>query len=79
MYETENDMITRIIAIGEIRYLIKISVMDNKQMVVQFLNDSRPTEEWQREKIVKYIYEWFDLDNDLTPFYEMQKQIHYLK
>ncbi|MFP7332189.1 DNA-3-methyladenine glycosylase [Shouchella clausii] len=79
MYEIENDIITRIIAIGEIRSLIQISVIDNKQMVVQFLNDSRPTEMWQREKIVKYIHEWFDLDNDLTPFYEMAKADPLLK
>nr|WP_302474019.1 DNA-3-methyladenine glycosylase [Shouchella clausii] len=79
MYEIENDIITRMIAIGEIRFLIQISVIDNKQMVVQFLNDSRPTEKWQREKIVKYIHEWFDLDNDLTPFYEMAKADPLLK
>ncbi len=70
MYEIENDTITKIIAIGEIRSLVQISVI-NKQMVVQFLNNTRPIEKWKREEIVKYIYEWFDLNNDLTPFYEM--------
>lgn len=70
MYEIENDTITKIIAIGEIWSLVQISVI-NKQMVVQFLNNTRPNEKWKREEIVKYIYEWFDLNNDLTPFYEM--------
>ncbi|UNT57819.1 DNA-3-methyladenine glycosylase 2 family protein [Lysinibacillus capsici] len=51
--------------------LVQISVIDNQQMVVQFLNDSRPIEKWERQEIVTYIQEWFDLDNDLTPFYEM--------
>ncbi|MGE8036334.1 DNA-3-methyladenine glycosylase family protein [Lysinibacillus sp. NPDC093692] len=73
MYEIENDIITKVIAIGEIRSLVQVSVINNKQMVVQFLNDTRPIEKWKREEIVKYIYEWFDLDNDLTPFYEMAK------
>lgn len=71
MYEIENDIITKVIAIDEIQSLVQISVIDNQQMVVQFLNDSRPIEKWEREEIVTYIQEWFDLDNDLTPFYEI--------
>lgn len=71
MYAIESDIITKVIAIGEMQSLVQISVIDNQQMIVQFLNDSRPIEKWEREKIVTYIHEWFDLDNDLTPFYEM--------
>ncbi|WP_320939012.1 DNA-3-methyladenine glycosylase [Lysinibacillus capsici] len=71
MYEIENDIIIKMIAIGEMQSLVQISVIDNQQMVVQFLNDSRPNEKWERQEIVTYIQEWFDLDNDLTPFYEM--------
>lgn len=71
MYEIENDIITKVIAIGEIQSLVQISVIDNQQMIVQFLNDSKPFDQWKREAIVTYIHEWFDLDNDLTPFYEM--------
>lgn len=79
MYEIENDIITKVIAIGQIRSLVQVSVINNKQMVVQFLNDTRPIEKWKREEIVKYIYEWFDLDKDLTPFYEMAKADPLLK
>jgi DNA-3-methyladenine glycosylase II len=79
MYEIENNIITKVITIGETRSLVQVSVIHNKQMVVQFLNDSRPIEKWQREEIVKHIHEWFDLDNDLTPFYEMAKADPLLK
>ncbi|WP_433594814.1 DNA-3-methyladenine glycosylase 2 [Lysinibacillus xylanilyticus] len=79
MYEIENDTITKVIANGEIRSLVQVSVVNNVQMVVQFLNESRPSEKWQREEIVKYIHEWFDLDNDLTPFFEMAKADPLLK
>ncbi|MFD0769315.1 DNA-3-methyladenine glycosylase 2 [Bacillus sp. CGMCC 1.60114] len=79
MYEIENGIITKVISIGEIRFLVQISVIDNKQMLVQFLNDLRPTEEWQREEIGKVIREWFDLDNDLSPFYELAKADPLLK
>jgi len=71
LYEIENNIITKVIAIGEMQSLVQISVIDNQQMVVQFLNGSRPIEKGEREKIATYILEWFDLDNDLTPFYEM--------
>lgn len=71
LYEIENNILTKVIAIGEMQSLVQISVIDNQQMVVQFLNGSRPIEKGEREKIATYILEWFDLDNDLTPFYEM--------
>jgi DNA-3-methyladenine glycosylase II len=79
MYEIENDIITRVVAIGEIRTLVQIRVPDNKQIVVHFLNNSCPSELWQREEIVKYIREWFDLDTNLTPFYEMAQADPLLK
>nr|WP_239583531.1 DNA-3-methyladenine glycosylase [Metabacillus iocasae] len=79
MYEIENDIITKVIAIGEIQSLVQVSVINNKQMVVTFLKDSRPIEKWKREEIVRYIHEWFDIDTDLTPFYEMAKADPLLK
>jgi len=79
MYVIENDVITKVIVIGEIRSLVQINVMNNKQMNAQFLNDSRPIEKWKREEIVNFIYKWFDLNNDLTPFFEMAKTDSILK
>lgn len=79
MYEIANNIITKVIAIGEIRSLVQISVNNHNQMVVQFLNGSRPAEKWMREEIVNNIQEWFDLNNDLTPFYEMAKADPLLK
>ncbi|MGG2073737.1 DNA-3-methyladenine glycosylase [Lysinibacillus irui] len=79
MYAIENDVITKVIAIGEIRSLVQINVINNKQMNVHFLNDSRPIEKWKREEVVNYIYEWFDLNNDLTSFFEMAKTDPLLK
>ncbi|WP_431810901.1 DNA-3-methyladenine glycosylase family protein [Lysinibacillus sp. FW12] len=79
MYAIENDVITKVIAIAEIRSLVQINVMNNKQMNVHLLNDSRPIEKWKREEVVNYIYEWFDLNNDLTSFFEMAKTDPLLK
>ncbi|WP_445477260.1 DNA-3-methyladenine glycosylase family protein [Lysinibacillus irui] len=79
MYTIVDDVITKVIAIGEIRSLVQINIMNNKQMNVDFLNDSRPIEKWKREEIVNYIHEWFDLNNDLTPFFEMAQTDPLLK
>ncbi len=79
MYEIESDSITKVITIGEIRSLVQINVINNKQMIVQFLNKSSPIERRKCEEIVKFIDEWFDLNNDLTPFYEMAKADPLLK
>lgn len=79
MYEIESDSITKVITIGEIRSLVQINVINNKQMIVQFLNESSPIERRKCEEIVKFIDEWFDLNNDLTPFYEMAKADPLLK
>lgn len=73
MFEVENELITRVISVGATRTLVQIHVNDRNQMIVQFLNDSRPHNKSERAEIVKYIREWFDLDRDLTPFYEMAK------
>lgn len=79
MYEIESDSITKVITIGEIRSLVQINVINNKQMIVQFLNESSPIERRKCEEIVKFIDKWFDLNNDLTPFYEMAKADPLLK
>ncbi|MCL6572590.1 MAG: DNA-3-methyladenine glycosylase [Bacillus sp. (in: Bacteria)] len=79
MYEIENDIITRVITTCEIQILVQIYVIDNKQMTVHFLGGFSPIEQWQRDEVVKYIRDWFDLDNDLTPFYEMAKADPLLK
>jgi DNA-3-methyladenine glycosylase II len=71
MFEVENEIISRVIVVGAIRTLVQIRVNEFNQMIVQFLNGSRPQNQSERAAVVLYIREWFDLDLDLTPFYEM--------
>jgi DNA-3-methyladenine glycosylase II len=71
MFKVENDAIRRVIVIGKTRTLVQIEYSDNKQLNVHFIGGAQPTKTWQCAEIVNYIREWFDLDNDLFPFYEM--------
>lgn len=79
MYEIEHCIITRVITIGENQVLVQINVKDNKQMMVHFLAGSKPSNQWQLDKVVRYIREWFDLDRNLAPFYAMAKADPLLK
>ncbi len=79
MFEVENEIITRVIVVGAIRTLVQIRVNEFNQMIVQFLKDSRPQNQSDHAAIVLYIRDWFDLDRDLTPFYEMAKADPLLK
>lgn len=79
MYEVEDDMITRVIEINHTPILLRISAIDNEYLDVEFLGDRKPELLADKEAIVRYICEWFDLDNDLVPFYEMGCQDPLLK
>jgi DNA-3-methyladenine glycosylase II len=57
---------------------ILISIVEGKnQLVVNFLNVS-PTREG-RDFIRNYVLEWFDLENDIAPFYELASKDKLLK
>lgn len=73
MFEVENEIITRIISTGKSQTLVQIHVDDSNQMIVHFLKDYSPDNKAERADIVRYIREWFDLDRDLAPFYELAK------
>ncbi|MFB6465505.1 DNA-3-methyladenine glycosylase 2 [Cytobacillus sp. Hz8] len=69
MYEVENAQLIKVIVIHENRYLVRIHLNNHQQMVVHLLN--RPLNKWEKAGLINYIREWFDLDTDLTQFYEI--------
>lgn len=79
MYKIADDTITRVIEINTVRTLVRISAPHTDCLLVTFLAGTRPKTLKEKEAIVRYICEWFDLDNDLMPFYEMGRQDPLLK
>ncbi|WP_423802646.1 DNA-3-methyladenine glycosylase family protein [Neobacillus sp. SAB-20_R2A] len=79
MFEVDNGIITRAVAIGEKQALVQIHVNERNQMIIQFLKDTRPGNQEEYAAIVSYIRVWFDLDRDLKSFYEMAKSDPLLK
>ena len=79
MFEVENEIITRVIAVRDMRFLVRIHFNARNQIIVQFLGDSSPRKKSERTEVINFIREWFDLDRDLTPFYAMAKADSLLK
>jgi DNA-3-methyladenine glycosylase II len=52
--------------------IIEISAYQENVMVIRFLADKVPSK-WVRAAVACYVRDWFDLDTELLPFYELAK------
>ena len=70
-----NDKVYKAVSIGSNIYVIEVSEdPETPRMIsVTFPGQHKPTPS-DREKIAQHVREWFDLDTDLTPFYEMARR-----
>ncbi|MGE8080568.1 DNA-3-methyladenine glycosylase family protein [Peribacillus loiseleuriae] len=78
-FHVKGQCIYKALSLGIETLVIEISEHKENGLIIHFLSDSRPEEKWQRAEIARYIREWFDLDYDLKPFYEMAKADPLLK
>jgi DNA-3-methyladenine glycosylase II len=69
LHQREEQSIFKLIEIEEKNWFVKIDLASTKKLGVTVLNGSPDPDE--AEQIAQYIREWFDLDRDLTPFYQM--------
>lgn len=51
--------------------VIEISAAEDNVMYIRFLGDTTPSRKWIRAAVARYVREWFDLDTDLQPFYDL--------
>lgn len=79
MYTIEDDRITRVIEVNRVPILVRIGLASPGFLDVVLLSQTKPILTAEKEAIVDYISDWFDLGNDLTPFYEMGYQDPLLK
>ena len=76
-HTVEKDTLFKLIKIEDERILLKIRILDNGSLCIDFLTP-RPKKSI-RARAAKYIWEWFDLDTNLQPFYLMAKKDPVLK
>lgn len=69
MHDVLDGVITKCISIGGTPVLVRIHANQDKEIIVQFLQHA--TDAPTRSAVAAYIREWFDLDTDLAPFYQM--------
>ena len=72
MFEVDNGIITRVVDTGESNRLVQLQANENNQLIVHFI-DSNLSTPAERTDATRYIREWFDLDRDLSSFYELAK------
>ncbi|WP_178022034.1 DNA-3-methyladenine glycosylase [uncultured Paenibacillus sp.] len=51
--------------------VVEISAEGSEALRVRFLGGTAPSRKRDREEVARYVWDWFDLDTDLRPFYEM--------
>lgn len=73
LFRINNNRIYKAIPIGEETGVIEVSSVDEKFLIIRFLGDRKPTSKNIRAKVAGNVSEWFDLDRDLRPFYNMAK------
>lgn len=73
MYEVQDGKLTKAISILNEVFLIEVSENPEGNLALRFLGDNFLVSEEVRDEAVRYVREWFDLDNDLKPFYEVAK------
>lgn len=71
MFNIHDYKICKAIPIANEISLVEISEAVNGNLVVHFLNSTKPISTKVSDGVTDYIRDWFDLDNDLKPFYEM--------
>ncbi len=59
--------------------IVEIGEADQNTMRIRFLGDTAPTSKEGRAAVARYVHDWFDLDTNLQPFYELAKTDALLK
>lgn len=76
LHQVENDHVLKLLMYHEEKVLFRVRPGD-KKLILEFLNgDPTPA---ARNYIREYVKEWFDLETDLEPFYDMASQDKLLK
>jgi DNA-3-methyladenine glycosylase II len=74
LFYVDNSDIYKLLEIGDNRLIIAVNSEDNMQLCIRIIPHADETlAPCIREDVAHYVWEWFDLGTDLTPFYELAK------
>ncbi|BBI34257.1 DNA-3-methyladenine glycosylase family protein [Cohnella abietis] len=73
LYQIREDKLYKAILVGDSTALFEVSE-ENNCLVIRSIEENVAWSIEVQEAIIAYVREWFDLDNDLAPFYLMSGQ-----
>lgn len=73
LFYSKNQRIYRAISIEHETPVVEIRADHDNVINIRFLGNTMPTRKWVRAAVARYVRDWFDLDTDLLPFYDLAK------
>ncbi|PEJ46976.1 DNA-3-methyladenine glycosylase [Bacillus wiedmannii] len=73
MFHIEDNKIYKVIPVQDVHPLVEISMNTDDTIQIRFLGESYISEKWICKAVANYVTEWFDLNTDLAPFYQLAK------
>jgi DNA-3-methyladenine glycosylase II len=67
------DRIYKALSLGNETPVIEITGNKNNKLIIRFLGDTNSSDKCVRVDVANYVRDWFDLNTDLVPFYELAK------
>ncbi|SFS62412.1 DNA-3-methyladenine glycosylase [Paenibacillus sp. BC26] len=74
LFHVENNAVLRLIPTASKPVLIRITPDHNDSLIIEFPALNEEPSQNLRETAARYVWEWFDCERDLQPFYEMAEQ-----
>nr|WP_235918293.1 DNA-3-methyladenine glycosylase [Paenibacillus lutrae] len=71
LFRIENGRIYKAIPAGGETAVVEISSTPENRLLIRFLGEPAAVSAGMRTEVIRYVRDWFDLDTDLAPFYEM--------
>lgn len=73
LFQIRDQRLFKAIPLGEKSTVVEIGATDDRELNVRFIGGTTPPRREERAEVARYIREWFDLDTDLRPFYELAR------
>lgn len=71
LYKIKDHRIYKAVPVEQETPIIEIQSNDETSITIRFLGDTTPTRKWVRAAVARYVRDWFDLETDLLPFYNL--------
>jgi DNA-3-methyladenine glycosylase II len=79
MYHIKDHKIYKAIQVEKETPLIEISSDHDDFLTIRFVGHTTPSRKWVRAAVARYVREWFDLETDLRPFYQLAESDPFLQ